>query len=46
MDGSSVPLSPDCRVGSHRACTGDAWDHVADGPAVCPCECHGETGEG
>lgn len=24
---------------------GDAWDHVADGPAACPCECHTPTPE-
>lgn len=36
-------LSPDCKAGKCRACTGDAWDHVADAPAVCPCECHAPT---
>jgi len=32
--------SPDCRVGKHRACTGDGWDHNQDAPAPCSCACH------
>lgn len=33
-------VSPDCEVGKHRACVGEAWDDVADGPAECRCVCH------
>lgn len=35
-----MPVSPDCKSGSHRACHGDAWDSVMDSPAECSCECH------
>jgi hypothetical protein len=35
-----VPLSPDCQVGKHGACSGDSWDDAADSPARCPCTCH------
>lgn len=34
--------SPDCRVGKHTACSGDAWDEVADRLDSCFCPCHTE----
>lgn len=33
-------LNPDCAVGKHPACNGDAWDFGADTPCQCECECH------
>lgn len=33
------PVSPDCAQGKHVACSGDAWDDEADGPAACSCNC-------
>lgn len=30
-------ICPDCEVGKHLACTGGAWDHLLDAPAVCSC---------
>lgn len=33
-------LSPDCTAGKHRACSGDAWDVVADEGTGCECDCH------
>ena len=38
-------LNPDCRVGKHPSCAGDAWDDATDSPSVCPCPCHGSVGE-
>lgn len=35
-----VCTSPDCGVGKHDACNGDAWDHSKDEPTVCVCVCH------
>lgn len=28
---------PECAQGKHTNCTGDAWDHVRDQIALCPC---------
>jgi hypothetical protein len=33
-------VSPDCQVGKHVACSGDAWDVVDDVPTACECDCH------
>jgi hypothetical protein len=33
-------INPDCHVGKHDACNGDAWNAVYDGPDDCDCECH------
>jgi len=34
------PLSPDCEVAKHTACSGDAWDLLADEVTACTCACH------
>jgi hypothetical protein len=34
-------MDPDCIVGKHRACNGEAWDYADDAPIPCSCECHG-----
>ena len=34
------PLDPDCLNGSHKACTGTAWDVEADDLVDCQCGCH------
>jgi hypothetical protein len=36
----TMPVNPDCAVGKHQACAGDAWDEVLDAPTVCTCLCH------
>lgn len=33
-------LNPDCRAGSHRACSGDAWSLALDELVPCGCSCH------
>lgn len=33
-------LNPDCTVGKHPACRGDAWNNDDDGPTSCACSCH------
>lgn len=33
-------MNPDCRVGKHPACNGDAWDFDKDDSTNCTCECH------
>jgi hypothetical protein len=33
-------VSPDCLVGKHQACSGDAWDNKRDEGCACRCECH------
>jgi hypothetical protein len=35
------PTSPDCEVGKHTACAGDAWDDTRDALTDCCCTCHG-----
>jgi len=35
-------VSPDCEVLKHDACTGDAWDEVADRIDSCFCPCHSD----
>ncbi len=42
MTGFPRPVNPDCRVGSHRSCFGDAWDYEKDALAPCECYCHTE----
>lgn len=37
---NSAFVSPDCRDGKHRACTGDSWDVDADHACACSCSCH------
>ncbi len=32
--------SPDCKVGKHDACSGDAWDDAGDCLVPCDCRCH------
>jgi hypothetical protein len=39
-EGGALSLSPDCGVGKHRACRGDAWNFAADCPTPCGCHCH------
>ena len=34
------PLSPDCEVHKHDACSGDAWDLLRDEITACTCHCH------
>ncbi|WP_181131604.1 hypothetical protein [Rathayibacter sp. AY2B5] len=33
-------LNPECEVGKHGACHGDAWNQETDEPADCTCTCH------
>lgn len=35
-----IHLSPDCEVGNHRACYGDAWCEHMDEPVGCEDLCH------
>lgn len=37
------PVNPDCSVGKHHACRGDAWDYTADQSTDCTCSCHTEV---
>jgi len=36
----TAPVNPDCAVGKHAACSGTAWDQVADELTDCACPCH------
>lgn len=38
------PMNPDCVVGKHTSCAGDAWDDVNDERTTCGCDCHGGRG--
>lgn len=40
MTSLDVPINPDCLAGKHAACTGDAWDMIADDLTICACTCH------
>lgn len=33
-------VSPDCRIGKHLSCSGDAWCDAFDEASDCYCECH------
>ncbi|GAA2237574.1 hypothetical protein GCM10010401_07200 [Rarobacter faecitabidus] len=33
-------MNPDCAQGKHAACTGDAWNEIADELTACDCDCH------
>jgi hypothetical protein len=35
-----APVSPECAVLRHAACTGDAWSDRLDVLVVCTCACH------
>lgn len=37
-----IAMSPDCEQGKHQACDEAAWDHDADEPTPCRCNCHGD----
>lgn len=37
---SAPALNPDCRVGKHGSCAGDAWDYDLDERGICACSCH------
>lgn len=32
--------SPDCKAGSHPACSGDGWCDIDDQQVPCSCACH------
>jgi len=38
----TVAVSPDCRAGKCKACSGDAWDEAADALTTCRCGCHAD----
>jgi hypothetical protein len=44
--GAAMPLSPDCELNKHTACTRDsaAWSDVRDAPVDCTCRCHTREG--
>jgi hypothetical protein len=35
-----APVSPECVVNRHAACTGDAWSERLDLLVACTCACH------
>lgn len=35
-----MATNPDCAVGKHPSCSGDAWDNETDQPVPCGCTCH------
>jgi hypothetical protein len=39
----TAAVSPDCRAGKCKACSGDAWDEAADVLTTCRCDCHADT---
>lgn len=36
-------MNPDCKKGSHTACSGTGWDERTDSLTHCPCQCHAEV---
>lgn len=34
------PINPECAVGKHANCWGDAWDNTNDRSVACSCTCH------
>lgn len=39
-DLEAAHLNPDCAVGKHNACRGDAWCLIEDAGVSCGCGCH------